>query len=157
MVLAAALLSSQPSWFTDGWVHGLLVAAVAVVAQAVVSLQQKLAPDRERATLMALSAVLVLMIPHAWAQLLTLAVGGLMGLVVLAPPENASLQSTRLVVPLSRWLALVMLGFLWVLLLALPWLSAADRPIVVQQLSGFLRTGALVFGGGHVVLSLIHI
>ena len=155
MVVAAALLSSQPSWFTDGWVHGLLVAAVAVVAQAVVSLQQKLAPDRERATLMALSAVLVLMIPHAWAQILTLAVGGLVGLVVLAPPENASLQSNRLVVPLSRWLALVMLGFLWVLLLALPWLSAADRPIVVQQLSGFLRTGALVFGGGHVVLPLL--
>ena len=135
MVVAAALLSSQPSWFDDGLVHGLLVAAVAVVARALVSLQQKLAPDRERATLMVLSAVLVLMIPHAWAQLLTLGIGGLVGLVVLAPPDNTSLQSNRLVVPLRRWLALAMLGFLLVLLLALPWLSAGDRPIVVQQLS----------------------
>ncbi len=149
MVLAAALLTSQPTWFADGWVHGLLVAAVAVVAQAVRSLQQKLAPDLEQATLMALSAVLVLMIPHAWAQLLALVIGGLLGLVVLAPPEpeHASLQSDRLVVPLSRSLASALLGFLLVLLLALPWLSSADRPLMIQQLSGFLRSGALVFGG----------
>ena len=155
MVLAAALLTSQPTWFADGWVHGLLVAAVAVVAQAVRSLQQKLAPDLERATLMALSAVLVLMIPHAWAQLLALVIGGLLGLVVLAPPEHASLQSDRLAVPLSRSLALALMGSLLVLLLALPWLSSADRPIMIQQLSGFLRSGALVFGGGHVVLPLL--
>ncbi len=155
MVLAAALLSSQARWFGDGWIHGLLVAAVAVVAQAVLSLQKKLAPDRERATLMALSAVLVLIVPHAWAQLLALLIGGLAGLVVLAPQEHASLQSERLAVPLRRSLASALLGFLLVLLLALPWLSAADRPLVVQQLSGFLRTGALVFGGGHVVLPLL--
>ena len=155
MVLAAALLTSQPTWFADGWVHGLLVAAVAVVAQAVRSLQQKLAPDLERATLMALSAVLVLMIPHAWAQLLALVIGGLLGLGVLAPPEHASLQSDRLVVPLSRSLASALLGFLLALLLALPWLSSADRPLMTQQLSGFLRSGALVFGGGHVVLPLL--
>ena len=155
MVLAAALLSSQARWFGDGWIHGLLVAAVAVVAQAVLSLQKKLAPDRERATLMALSAVLVLIVPHAWAQLLALFIGGLAGLLVLTPPEHASLQSERLAVPLRRSLALVLLGFLLVLLLALPWLSAADRPLVIQQLSGFLRTGALVFGGGHVVLPLL--
>ena len=120
MVLAAALLSSQPSWFGDGWVHGLLVAAVAVVAMAVLSLQQKLAPDRERATVMALSAVLVLMIPHAWSQLLALLIGGLAGLVVLTPPEHATLQSQRLAVPLRRSLALALLGCLLVLLLALP-------------------------------------
>ena len=152
MVLAAALLTTQPTWFADGWIHGLLVAAVAVVAQAVRSLQQKLAPDLERATLMALSAVLI---PHAWAQLLALVIGGLLGLVVLAPPEHASLQSYRLAVPLSRSLALALMGSLLVLLLALPWLSSADRPIMIQQLSGFLRSGALVFGGGHVVLPLL--
>ena len=155
MVLAAALLSAQPAWFADGWVHGLLVAAVAGVAQAVLSLQQKLAPDRERASLVALSAVLVLMVPLAWVQVLALFVGGLVGLVALASPQYESLQSDRLVIPLKRSVGLVLLGLLMVLLLALPWLSALDRPLVVQQLSGFLRTGALVFGGGHVVLPLL--
>ena len=155
MVLAAALLSARPSWFNDGWVHGLLVAAVAVVAQAVLSLQQKLAPDRNRATLMALSAVLVLIVPHAWAQILALVLGGLVGFVIYTPPKHECSQSTRVAVPLSRPFALVLLGVLLVLLLALPWLGAANRPLIVQQLGGFLRAGALVFGGGHVVLPLL--
>ncbi len=155
MVVAAAFLSSQPNWLGDGWIHGLLVAAVAVVAQAILSLQQALAPDRERATLMALSAVLILIVPHAWGQLLALLIGSLAGLVVLSPPEQASLQSNRLDVPLRRSLALALLGCLLVVLLALPWLSASDKPLVVQQLSGFVRTGALIFGGGHVVLPLL--
>jgi chromate transporter len=155
MVLAAGLLSSQPAWLAGGWVDGLLVAAVAVVAQAVLSLQQKLASDRERASLMALSAVLVLLVPHAWAQVLALLFGGFVGLLALTPPEHETLQSHRLVVPLRRSAGLGCLGVLLLLLLALPWLSDSGRPLVMQQLSAFLRTGALVFGGGHVVLPLL--
>ena len=134
MVLAAGLLSAQPAWLASGWVDGLLVVAVAVVAQAVLSLQQKLASDRERASLMALL------------------LGGIVGLLALTPPDHEPLQSNRLVVPLSRSAGL---GFLGLLLLALPWLSDADRPLVMQQLSAFLRTGALVFSGGHVVMPLL--
>ena len=52
MVLAASLLSAHPRWIDGGWVHGLMVAAVAVVAQAVLGLQRKLAPDRQRVSLM---------------------------------------------------------------------------------------------------------
>ena len=126
MVLAAGLLSAQPAWLAGGWVDGLLVAAVAVVAQAVLSLQQKLASDRERASLMALSAVLVLLVPHAWAQLLALLLGGIVGLLALTPPDHEPLQSNRLVVPLSRSAGLGFLGLLLLLLLALPWLSDAD-------------------------------
>ena len=155
MVLAAGLLSAQPAWLAGSWVDGLLVAAVAVVAQAVLSLQQKHASDRERASLMALSAVLVLLVPHAWAQLLALLLGGIVGLLALTPPDHEPLQSNRLVVPLSRSAGLGFLGLLLLLLLALPWLSDADRPLVMQQLSAFLRTGALVFGGGHVVMPLL--
>ena len=52
-------------------------------------------------------------------------------------------------------MAVVLLGFAVLLFVALPWLTAEARPLLVQQLSGFLRTGALVFGGGHVVLPLL--
>jgi chromate transporter len=104
---------------------------------------------------MALSAVLVLLVPHAWAQLLALLLGGIVGLLALTPPDHEPLQSNRLVVPLSRSAGLGFLGLLLLLLLALPWLSDADRPLVMQQLSAFLRTGALVFGGGHVVMPLL--
>ena len=58
-------------------------------------------------------------------------------------------------VPLQRSVSVVLLGFAVLLFVAMPWLSAEARPLLVQQLSGFLRTGALVFGGGHVVLPLL--
>ena len=155
MVLAASLLSAHPSWIDGGWVHGLMVAAVAVVAQAVLGLQRKLAPDRQRASLMVAAAVLVLLVPRVWAQLLALLLGGLVGWCALTPPALEPSAPERLMVPLRRSVAVVLLGFAVLLFVALPWLSVESRPLLVQQLSGFLRTGALVFGGGHVVLPLL--
>ena len=155
MVLAASLLSSHPSWMDGGWVHGLMVAAVAVVAQAVLGLQRKLAPDRQRASLMVASAVLVLLIPRVWAQLLALLFGALVGWCVLTPPELEPSAPQRLEIPLQRSVALGLLAIAGLLLMVLPWLSAEARPLMVQQLSAFLRTGSLVFGGGHVVLPLL--
>ena len=155
MVLAASLLSAHPRWIDGGWVHGLMVAAVAVVAQAVLGLQRKLAPDRQRASLMVAAAVLVLLVPRVWAQLLALLLGGLVGWCVLTPPELEPSSPQRLEVPLRRSVALGLLALAVLLFVALPWLSAEARPLLVQQLSAFLRTGALVFGGGHVVLPLL--
>ena len=155
MVLAASLLSAHPSWIDGGWVHGLMVAAVAVVAQAVLGLQRKLAPDRQRASLMVAAAVLVLLVPRVWAQLLALLLGGLVGWCALTPPELEPSAPKRLVVSLRRSVALGLLALAVLLFIALPWLSAEARPLLVQQLSAFLRTGSLVFGGGHVVLPLL--
>ena len=129
MVLAASLLSAHPSWIDGGWVHGLMVAAVAVVAQAVLSLQRKLAPDRQRASLMVAAAVLVLLVPRVWAQLLALLLGGLVGWCALTPPAQEPSAPERLVVPLRRSVAVVLLGFAVLLLVALPWLSAEARPL----------------------------
>ena len=155
MVLAAALLMAHPTWIEGGWLQGLLVAAVAVVAQAVLSLQRKLAPDRQRASVMVVAAVLVLLVPRAWAQVLVLVLGGLVGLLLLTPPGQEPSAPERLILPLQRSVAVVLLGLAVVLFMGLPWLSAIARPLVVQQLSGFVRTGSLVFGGGHVVLPLL--
>ena len=62
MILAAALLSSHPDWMSARWLQGLMVAAVAVVAQAVAGMQCRLAPDPQRASVMVGSAVLVLLV-----------------------------------------------------------------------------------------------
>ena len=103
---------------------------------------------------MVAAAVLVLLVPRVWAQLLALLLGGLVGWCVDPHLLWSHRHPERLVVPLRRSVAVVLLGFA-VLLVALPWLSAEARPLLVQQLGGFLRTGALVFGGGHVVLPLL--
>ena len=87
MILAAALLSSHPDWMSAPWLQGLMVAAVAVVAQAVVGMQRRLAPDPKRASVMVGSAVLVLLVQTSWVQVLALVAGALAGLNWLAPPQ----------------------------------------------------------------------
>ena len=104
---------------------------------------------------MVAAAVLVLLVPRVWAQLLAVVIGGLVGLFALTPPEMEASAPQRLVVQLRHWVAVGLLGVAVLLLVALPWQSAEARPLLVQQLSGFLRTGALVFGGGHVVLPML--
>lgn len=155
MIGAAALLSANPAWLNSSVIDGLKVAAVAVVAQAVLSLQRKLAPDRERICLMAFSAVLVLLVPLAWAPLLALLIGGVIGVTRLKPSGDELSPSDVLTVPLNRWVAMGLLGMVLVLFVTLPVLLANTEPIVLQQLGGFLQAGALVFGGGHVVLPLL--
>ena len=120
-----------------GWMHGLMVAAVAVVAQAALGLQRKLAPDRQWVSLMVAAAVLMLLVPRVWSQLLALLLGGLVGLCALTPPELEPSAPERLVVPLRRSVSVVLLGFAVLLFVAMPWLSAEARPLLVQQLSGF--------------------
>ena len=155
MIGAAALLSANPAWLNSSVIDGLKVAAVAVVAQAVLSLQRKLAPNRERICLMAFSAVLVLLVPLAWAPLLALLIGGVIGVTRLKPSGEELSPSDVLTVPLNRWVAMGLLGMVLVLFVTLPVLLANTEPIVLQQLGGFLQAGALVFGGGHVVLPLL--
>ena len=155
LVLASAVVSANPDWLAEGWFQGLKVAAVAVVAQAVLGMQRKLAPDRGRASLMAFAAVLVLLVPLAWVQLLALVIGAVAGLTLLPPPDDHSMSHERLKVPVHKGVSLLLLVALVGMLVALPWLAAEARPVAIQQLAGFLQAGSLVFGGGHVVLPLL--
>ncbi len=155
MILAAALLTSHPDWMSAPWLQGLMVAAVAVVAQAVVGMQRRLTPDPQRASVMVGSAVLVLLVQTSWVQVLALVAGALAGLSWLAPPPAGAAPQAMLQVPVRRSIAILLLALFALVVLALPWLGASARPVVIQQLSSFLRAGALVFGGGHVVLPLL--
>ena len=81
--------------------------------------------------------------------------GGVEGLCALTPPVLEPSAPKSLLVPLQRSVAVGSLACAVMLFVALPWMTAEVRPPLVQQLSGFLRTGALVLGGGHVVLLLL--
>ncbi|WP_392346180.1 hypothetical protein [Parasynechococcus sp.] len=104
------------------------------------------------AVLMVAAVVLVLLVPRVWAQLLALVLGGLVGWCAMTSPELEPSAPERLVVPLQRSVAVGLLACAVLLVVAL---LCEARPLLVQQLSGFLHTGALVFGGGHVVLPLL--
>jgi chromate transporter len=139
----------------SGWVQGLKVAAVAVVAQAVWTMARKLCPDVPRAAIAVASAIALLLVPHAWMQIVVLAAGAVAGLSLArlfkadpAPP-SAPVFAGR---PCS---GLGWLGLFFGLLLLLPWLAHHWPVRQLQMFNGFYRAGSLVFGGGHVLLPLL--
>ena len=136
-----------------GWLHGLKVVAVAVVAQAVWGMARTLCPDRERATLAILTAIVALAWPTALGQVLPIIVAGLIGWR-LFPPANTP-PALHIRVPISHWVGMASWVLFFGLLLALPLVRQVVTSQAVAVFDGFFRSGALVFGGGHVVLPLL--
>lgn len=136
-----------------GWLHGLKVAAVAVVAQAVLGMMRTLTPDRARATVAVAAAVLVLAVPSAWVQVAVIALGGIAGIVFLHP--HAPTDHVSLPLSVSRRTGAVMLVIFFILLAGLPLLAAGTSAQSIKLIDAFYRAGSLVFGGGHVVLPLL--
>jgi chromate transporter len=136
-----------------GWLLGLKIAAVAVVAQAVWGMARTLCPDRERASIAIVAALIVTAWPTAWGQVLVIVVAGLVGLCLLPGSSDAGAPHAR--VPFGRPLGLAALALFFALLVALPILRYLTGSPALAVFDGFYRAGALVFGGGHVVLPLL--
>jgi chromate transporter len=154
MVLFAFLAETWDGAAGSGLLRGLKIVAVAVVAQALWGMARTLCPDRPRATLAVAAAALVLFAPGAWGQIGAIVVGGIVGLGLFGGAGGAGPQG-RLHVPVSRRVALACLATFAAMLLLLPLLAAAADSMALSLFDGFYRAGALVFGGGHVVLPLL--
>ena len=136
-----------------GWLHGLKVAAVAVVAFAVWGMARALAPDRERATIAILSAISALLWPTGLGQVAIIAAAALVGLRLL--PGAAAPASAQRRLPVGRRLGASMLVVFFGLLVALPIARQLVGSHALALFDSFFRAGSLVFGGGHVVLPLL--
>ena len=136
-----------------GWLHGLKVAAVAVVAQAVWGMARTLAPDRARASIAIAAAITVLASRTATSQVLVIALAGLVGLTWRASAEPVVSSPAR--VPLTRTVATASLAVFFVLLVGLPIARQVTGSHSLAVFDSFYRAGSLVFGGGHVVLPLL--
>lgn len=135
------------------WLHGLEIVAVAVVAQALWGMARTLCPDRERATLAVAATLIALTIPSAIGQIGAIVGGGLVGWRFFRgydPTKGASLS-----IPVGRVAAIGSLILFGALLVGLPLLSVVTGDHTIELFSSFYRSGALVFGGGHVVLPLL--
>jgi chromate transporter len=137
----------------SGWLHGLGIVAVAVVAQAVWGMARNLCPDRPRATLMVAAAGVMLLVPATLTQLAVLVVAALLGGAFMRQPPAVPVG--RLDFGLGRQTAVLALVGFFALLLLLPLVAAAWQSHALVLLARFYRAGALVFGGGHVVLPLL--
>lgn len=136
-----------------GVLHGLKVVAVAVVAQAVWAMARSLCPDGPRATLAVVAAIVALTWPGAPGQLAVIALGALAG--IFLPPAAPELAAAPLGIRVGRRLAVGALALFFALLVGLPLAEAALGSRVIALLDAFYRSGALVFGGGHVILPLL--
>jgi chromate transporter len=136
------------------WLHGLKIVAVAVVAQAVWGMARNLCPDRPRASLAVGAALLVLAMPGAFGQIGAILAGGLIGWLWLKQGATTG-GSGAIGFSLGRGLGIAALALFAILLFGLPLLDAAMKSHAVSLLDSFYRSGALVFGGGHVVLPLL--
>jgi len=153
LILFAFGITQYQALAESGWVHGLKVVAVAVVAQAVWGMAKSLCPDRPRAALAILAALLTLVLPSATGQVAAIVMAGLVGRWGLKVVHPAGGQAHAY--PVSRKLGAVALSLFVLLLAALPVWAAASGSSTLALLEGVYRSGALVFGGGHVVLPLL--
>jgi len=153
MILFALGLTHYAQAVPAGVLHGLKVAAVAVVAQAVWGMARTLCPDARRVTLMTVAACCVALAPLAWVQVAVIAAAGVAGLALLPgrelpPPEP-------LPIAMRRRIGLFWLALFAALLVVLPLLAHLTENPTLTLVDAFYRAGALVFGGGHVVLPLL--
>jgi chromate transporter len=151
---AFAFLVSAPSVLGSGWLHGVMVAAVAVVAQAVWTMARRFARDSRRASIAVAAAMASLLLPSAFTQVILIACGGLLGWLLLPAPEMP--RRDELPVRVPRGLSIASLALFFALLAGLPILRSLSSVPWIAVTESFYRTGSLVFGGGHVVLPLLH-
>jgi len=136
-----------------GLLHGLKLVAVAIVAQAVWGMARSLTPDRERASIAATAALIILFSTSSIAQIAAIVLGAVAGLVLCreAPPATGG----TVAMPVSHGAGVIALTAFAVLLAAVLLLSGRLGSQGFDLFAAFYRSGALVFGGGHVVLPLL--
>lgn len=134
-----------------GALHGLKIVAVAIVAQAVWGMARNLCPDRERASIAVVAVALMAFLPGAFGMISAIGVGAAAGLFLGRGTDQQ--VSGHITMPVSRKQAGLCVAAFAILLVLLPLVSGGSQTLEV--IDGFYRSGALVFGGGHVVLPLL--
>lgn len=134
-----------------GVLHGLKLVAVAIVAQAVWGMARNLCPDRERASIAVGAVAILALLPGAFGMVLAILLGALAGMALRRGTEKP--VGGHVGMPVSRLQAGIALTVFAALLILLPLVAGQSQALAV--IDSFYRAGALVFGGGHVVLPLL--
>lgn len=151
-LIAFALFVSGLDVSDAGWLYGLKVVAVAIVAHAILGMAGKLTPDAKTRTIAFFALAGALLVQTAYSQVLVIVLAALAGFL-LFKPQNLDVKSATF--PLSKRLGAVLLGLFGALLVILPILRETIENQSIALFDSFYRAGALVFGGGHVVLPLL--
>jgi chromate transporter len=153
LVLFAFGAASLGGPLGSGLLHGLKLVAVAIVAQAVSGMARTLCPDRKRASIATVAALLILLSSSSVAQIAAILLGAVAGLWLCrgAPPQAVA----HVTMPVSRRAGFLALAAFSILLAGVLLVQLRPSLDAVGLFAAFYRSGALVFGGGHVVLPLL--
>ncbi|WP_343662246.1 chromate efflux transporter, partial [Ralstonia sp.] len=158
LLVFAMLTPSLGGPIGAGLIHGLKLVAVAVVAQAVWDMARKLCPDWQRAGIAVISIAVLGALTTVYAQLVVIALGAVLGLLLCrsARPAPAGLKAGQGgAFRVSHMASIVSLVLFCTLLFGLPVITDLYPWMPAKVFDAFYRSGALVFGGGHVVLPLL--
>ena len=153
LIVFALGIANYGDRMSAGFLQGLKIAAAAVVAQALWGMARNLCPDIQRITLMGVATCLALIIPGVFGQVGVIVISGFIGFLLLQLDDKSSHEAMR--VTISKKAGAGWLSLFVVVLVTLPLLAQFSHNQTLSLIDSFYRTGALVFGGGHVVLPLL--
>ncbi|MEX3622883.1 chromate transporter [Viridibacillus arvi] len=154
IVLILFALVLQGSDIADaGWIHGLKIVAVAVVAHAILGMAQKLAPDLKRKVLVLFALAGTLLWQSAFNQVGIIVLSAIIGFILYK--QHTEIEEAKTYFPISRSVGVLCLTLFFGLLIFLPILREVTSLSWIEMFDSFYRSGSLVFGGGHVILPLL--
>ena len=153
VLIIFALMLSHLNLAEAGWIHGLKIVAVVIVAQAILGMAKTLTPDIKRKAIALFVLIGTLLWQTTYAQIAFILVSALIGFILFKEKEVT--EETSHSFPISRRFASICLILFFALLILLPILREFTTSQWIAMFDSFYRSGALVFGGGHVVLPLL--
>lgn len=148
-----ALLLTEFDIGNAGWIHGLKIVAVAVVAHAIIGMAKNLTPDLKRKAIALFALIGTLIWQTAFTQVGVILIAALFGFLLYKDHDQIEEVSSRF--PITKRVAVIALALFFALLFLLPVIREVSGSFWVAMFDSFYRSGSLVFGGGHVVLPLL--
>ncbi len=136
-----------------GWIHGLKIVAVVIVAHAILGMAKNLTPDLKRKTIALAALVATLMWQTAFIQVGVILLAAFIGFLLFK--EKTDREPANIALPISRRFGAICLSLFFGLLFLLPIVREITTLESIAAFDRFYRAGSLVFGGGHVVLPLL--
>nr|WP_285878656.1 chromate efflux transporter [Neobacillus mesonae] len=155
ILILFALLLQGMDIYEAGWIHGLKIVAVAVVAHAIAGMAQKLTPDKPTKAIALFALTATLFWQAAFTQVGIILLSAAAGVLIFKQNKEEQETAAEISFPLTHRFAVVCLGLFFALLIFLPFLKEITSSYWLTLFDRFYRSGSLVFGGGHVVLPLL--
>ncbi len=148
-----ALLLQDLDIKNSGWIHGLKLVAVPIVAQAILGMVKNLTPDLKRKALALFAMTATLIWQTTFTQIAVILISSIAGCFLYQDNENN--DKTTLITNISKKVSIICLAIFFILLVLLPLISSFISSKWISIFDSFFRAGSMVFGGGHVVLPLL--